>query len=738
MARALGPLAAAFSAAALAQHAWQSGMKAGDLGEQAEQIGVNTDQLQAYRFAAAQAGIESEQMDTALTKLAKSMGSAAEGNQEMIELFARLGAKLLDAQGALRPTADVLPELANGLLAVGSSSQRTADLMTLFGRSGAKMTTVLKEIAGGNDALVASARKQGGVLQTEVIEAWDRVSDSMKRASLASEVTYAKIGAPIVTTGLDTVETVMKSISKRFEELGRSIALIGTHRGVLEQIMEVVNVLSFGIGSGVRGKDAITRATEGIDRARAAAVEAEVELQRLLSMSQQTGMSYRYDGAINAQRQKVAAANAQVSAAEQALADYQEGQQIGVGKMPPITVVGDRNPVPKGQTDAWDKMVAGAKAYVAQKEVETKAVGMSAEAAARMAYEQEMVNKATEAGLTLGASQLQQIKDLAAAKASADMGLRSAKFVDDTTTGAADYVAGQAVDQQALWLGAEAAARLRFETEMLNKAKKEGLDQDPAVIASIRESAASMAAAQAQTQQLTEIYNFSRETFRGLFTDFLQGLQQGQSLWDAFGNAAMNALNRIASKLIEMAAEKLFEAAFSGGKGGGGGGGIGGLIGNLIGSALNGIFGGGGGVPGADMLSGTGGLYANGAAFHRGNVIPFARGGIVNRPTLFPMANGAGLMGEAGPEGILPLRRGRGGRLGVEASGMGGGGDVYVTINNTSKAQVETRKSRAPGGQKQLEIMIADAVEGRIASRMDRGEGPITKVMAGRYGVTAR
>ena len=46
---------------------------------------------------------------------------------------------------------------------------------------------------------------------------------------------------------------------------------------------------------------------------------------------------------------------------------------------------------------------------------------------------------------------------------------------------------------------------------------------------------------------------------------------------------------------------------------------------------------------------------ALGDAFDGGNVIPFARGGVVDRPTLLPMARGAGLMGEAGPEGVLPL-----------------------------------------------------------------------------------
>lgn len=62
--------------------------------------------------------------------------------------------------------------------------------------------------------------------------------------------------------------------------------------------------------------------------------------------------------------------------------------------------------------------------------------------------------------------------------------------------------------------------------------------------------------------------------------------------------------------------------------------------------------------------------FAKGGVISQGNVVPFARGGIVTRPTVFPMANGAGLMGEAGPEAIMPLRRGPDGRLGVSAPRM--------------------------------------------------------------------
>jgi len=75
-----------------------------------------------------------------------------------------------------------------------------------------------------------------------------------------------------------------------------------------------------------------------------------------------------------------------------------------------------------------------------------------------------------------------------------------------------------------------------------------------------------------------------------------------------------------------------------------------------------------------------GGIFAMGGVLGRNGIMPFARGGIVNRPTVFPFANGIGLMGEAGPEAIMPLRRGSDGRLGVQAAG-GGVGSIVVNVD---------------------------------------------------------
>lgn len=91
-----------------------------------------------------------------------------------------------------------------------------------------------------------------------------------------------------------------------------------------------------------------------------------------------------------------------------------------------------------------------------------------------------------------------------------------------------------------------------------------------------------------------------------------------------------------------------------------------------------------------------------------GRVTPFAAGGVVAAPTYFGMPGGLGLMGEAGAEAILPLRRGADGSLGVAAGGQGGG--ATIVFNVTTPDAASFRKSEA-----QVAGMLA-----RVASRGSR------------------
>ncbi len=105
---------------------------------------------------------------------------------------------------------------------------------------------------------------------------------------------------------------------------------------------------------------------------------------------------------------------------------------------------------------------------------------------------------------------------------------------------------------------------------------------------------------------------------------------------------------------------------------------------------------------------------ANGNAIVDGKVEKYAYGGIVSRPTVFPMKNGMGLMGEAGPEAIMPLKRGANGKLGVQSSG--GVGNITVNVD-ASGTNVEGDETQG----KQLGLLISAAVQTEIIQQQRPG-----------------
>ena len=112
--------------------------------------------------------------------------------------------------------------------------------------------------------------------------------------------------------------------------------------------------------------------------------------------------------------------------------------------------------------------------------------------------------------------------------------------------------------------------------------------------------------------------------------------------------------------------------------------------------------------PFTNFISGIFGS-ANGNAFVDGKVQKYAYGGVVNKPTIFPMANGLGLMGEAGyPEAILPLKRGSNGKLGVQSTG-GSIGNIVVNVD-ASGSSVEGDQQQG----KELGRIIATAIQSEL------------------------
>ena len=205
--------------------------------------------------------------------------------------------------------------------------------------------------------------------------------------------------------------------------------------------------------------------------------------------------------------------------------------------------------------------------------------------------------------------------------------------------------------------------------------------------------------------QVKELSNALGESFKSSFKGLIDGTMSGR---EALANFFQGVADHFANMAAEIAAEALKLAAMQ-------------FIKFIIGGFSNGgTFGSGSGTTPPTTLPGSvGAIAANGLAIGKNGIVPYAKGGIVNKPTLFQYASGGsgrfGLMGEAGPEAIMPLRRGRNGKLGVEAAG---GGTTNVNVNvDASGSSVEGDSDQAS----QLGKMLGAAVQAELVKQKRPG-----------------
>ncbi len=175
-----------------------------------------------------------------------------------------------------------------------------------------------------------------------------------------------------------------------------------------------------------------------------------------------------------------------------------------------------------------------------------------------------------------------------------------------------------------------------------------------------------MAETDAQTDPQADDRIRQLETLDRLAQSFGRSLDTALTRGAASGRSLDGVLGTIGARLAGVAARAAAGPIQSG---------LTGLVGAMLGSCAE-----------------TG--FARGGVFRGGRVQPFAAGGVVAAPTYFPMAGGAGLMGEAGPEAILPLGRGPDGRLGVAAGGAPTR-PVSVTVNIATPDPGAFRRSEA-------------------------------------------
>lgn len=175
-------LGAATALAALVKHTIEVGDHLNDL---SKQTGVSVEDLSKLSFAAKQSGTDIDSLAGGLGKFNKAISEAG-GNakSDAAIAFTAMGVAIKDANGNLRPTADLLNEVSTKFAGYRDGANKVAIATALFGKSGADLIPLLNEGASGLAEMGRQAQKAGAVMSKETAEAADKFNDKVGQLKL--------------------------------------------------------------------------------------------------------------------------------------------------------------------------------------------------------------------------------------------------------------------------------------------------------------------------------------------------------------------------------------------------------------------------------------------------------------------------------------------------------------------------------------------------------------------------
>jgi lambda family phage tail tape measure protein len=614
----------------------------GGLGELADTVGVSTDALQAFQFAATQVGLSSGDLERGLTILTRRIAEAAIDGGNAEEAFRKVGVAFLDASGNARATEAVLADVADRIAAVESPAERARIATEIFGdRFGQKLIPFLAQGRQKLEELIAEALRYGLIVDSELIAKSDQASDKIAVLGDAFGRLARRLAAqvaPILTSVANTIERVIfgAPISEQISRLEQQRA------SILAQLEPARQEGGYNIEDPLTGQ---------VTRMLPSALEAQLQEidQRLQALRQQSQQYQERASEILEGRTRTGANEAELRRQRTAEAIARLRETFDA-----------RLRIEREFQEQLELIQRGIRDRSID---EAGAAELTAQATRRR---EEALKKLALSSRTAADAEERRIDALRRQ-------LELASLVDERERFVAERVAGLTGVQRA---EAERLANTLFDLQQARREESQALSE--------------VARLYDETRTPIERYIEALERLGELrpLLEVRFGVEGASEIISRRAEALVDILNKAenqAGKTNDVARQLgfTFESAFEDAI----------LRGRKLSEVLQGIATDIARIfirrtitePIANWFGGLfGGIFgsAKGNVFEQGDLVPFARGGIVDRPTIFPFARGIGLMGEAGPEAIMPLARDSQGRLGVRASG------VSPVINQTINVNV--------------------------------------------------
>lgn len=205
--------------------------KADELGKTAQKIGLPTEELSKLKFAADLADVSLEQLSTGVGILSKGLASIAGGGtgEKVGPALAAIGVSATDANGALRPTAEILGDVAEAFSKMEDGAGKTALALAIFGRSGKELIPLLNAGRAGLAEAAAEAERFGIVIDDKTAKASERFNDNLTRLSAATQGLATQVVIQLLPSLVKLTDAFVDfakngNIAPFFEGLNQTIA----------------------------------------------------------------------------------------------------------------------------------------------------------------------------------------------------------------------------------------------------------------------------------------------------------------------------------------------------------------------------------------------------------------------------------------------------------------------------------------------------------------------------------
>ena len=582
------------------------------IGKTADKLGISTDALQEYRFAADQTGVAQTAFDVGFQRFTRRTAEAAKGTGVLVKEFKALGITLTNTDGTLKGNEVLFKQYADAIAGTTSSSEQLRLAFAAFDTEGAGLVNLLRTGSEGLDGFTAAARQAGTVMSSDVIRNSERLTDIMSKLSTVFKVQLYPILIGIVD-GLTNFGASIRQFTDDVKNMETPALVLAAAIGVLASAFTVSLVPAI-----VGGLAKITTAVIAFTLSNpftAIAYAATVAIVAIIANWQRVSDFFTYQMPIALTKLK--------SDWYYAMSDLLSFSAVGVRAI--VKLFDDMANALVGPLNALRELVG---------------------------YNKIVIDITTTTMQSLG-----------------------------TTIGSLD----------------KAGSDLYWTVKDMEKAfelsKNKAVEVDAVAKALIP-----------TFQELTTVTDSVADKAKELADNLAKVAEEidnklGKALEDGIINSAKgakDAFKDMAKSILEDMARMVLQAK---------------IIKPLMAS-----LGLGGSAAGFLSPSASGNYFPNGV--QQKPMTAFASGGIIGSRSVV----GSNLIGENGPEAVMPLRR-HNGKMGVAAS------PVNVNVINNAGAEVQVSESTGNDGSKSIDIMIDTKVRDAFSS------GRMDKTMRANYGV---